>query len=339
MYKLKLLRFIAVLVLGIIYLTVIPVLWGDSPFILTIVIQASIFAIAALGVWLCFTVGLTNIAQAVFLAIGGYTTAILSTKLGLSFWLCLPIAGLVAAFIGFFLGSVTRWLKGIYFGILTFVLNEIMRHGMMLGGDLTGGTVGIGSIPRPDSISIGGWTIIPQFAATDRLLYFYLAAFLLIISIAVVWRLSRCRIGRMNDALRQNDKLAATVGINIVKYRLITFCVSCFLGGIGGAFFAGYTTVILPVTYNLLVSVYLAIYCVCGGLGYIAGPILGAFFFQALFPFLSALHDYQAIIYAVMMIAVILWMPNGVLSLRFRRKKVAKEEIYVGTTTQGKQGG
>lgn len=326
-YKIKSLRFVTLLILGIIYLIVIPLLWSDSAFLLNIVITASVFSIAALGVWLCFTLGLINIGQGVFIAIGGYTTAILSVKLGLSFWLSLPMAGLVAALIGFLLGNVTRWLKGLYFAILTFVLNEVMRLGVMQGGSLTGGSFGILDIPRPDSISIGEWTIIPQFTGVDKLPYYFLAAFLLIISLAVVWQISRCRIGRINDALSQSDRLAASVGINIVKYRLIVICVCCFLGGISGAFFAGYSTVIHPVTYSLWTSIYLILYCLFGGLGYIAGPISGAFFFQAIFPFLSALRDYQALIYASIMIVVILWLPNGALSLRFRRKEVAKQEI------------
>lgn len=327
MYKIKSLRFITPLILGVIYLTMIPVLLSDSAFLLNIIITASVFSIAALGVWLCFTLGLINIGQGVFMAIGGYTTAILSVKLGVSFWLSLPLAGLAAALSGFLLGNVTRWLKGLYFAILTFVLNEVMKLGLMVGGNFTGGAEGITGIARPDSISIGGWTIIPQFTGVDKLLYYFLAAFLLVVSVALVWRLSRSRIGRINDALRQSEKLAASAGINIVKYRLIAICVSSFLGGISGAFFAGFTTTILPTVYTLWTSIYLVIYCLFGGLGYIAGPILGAFFFQAIFPSLAALRDYQAIIYASIMIVVILWLPNGVLSLRFRRKEVAKQEI------------
>jgi len=276
--KLKSPRLLTLLILGIIYLIVMPVVLKGSPYILNILITASIFSIAALWVWLCFTAGLIHIGQGVFMAIGGYTTAILSLRLGISFWLCLPIAGLMAVVVGLGIGSVTRWLKGLYFAMFTFVLNEVMRLGMTAGGDFTGGSEGLTNIARPNSISIGGWTIIPQFTAADKLPYYFLAAFLLIISVAVVWRLSRCQIGKCNSALLQSDKLAAAVGISIVKYRLIAIGVSSFLAGIGGAFVVSFTTTILPQVYTLWVSIYLLIYCLFGGLGYIAGPISSKFY-------------------------------------------------------------
>lgn len=322
-HKLKWTRYIGLFVLGIIYLIVIPLIWGHSSFILNIAITASIFSIAALGVWICFKVGLMNMGQSIFLALGGYCTAILSVKLGLSFWLCLPISGILAAVVGLFLGSVTRWLKGFYFSILTFVLNMAMKQILMIS-DFTGGASGIRNVARPNSVSIGSLTIIPQFNGDNKLPYYFLAAVLLIITVIIIWRLTKCPIGRMTDALCQNDKLAASVGINIVKYRLISICTSSFLAGISGAFFVGYTTVIYPITYTTTESIYLPIYCLFGGVNYLIGPILGAFFFQAVFPFLSILHDYQAIIYALIMIVVIRWLPNGIISLRFRRKKVAE---------------
>jgi branched-chain amino acid transport system permease protein len=164
--------------------------------------------------------------------------------------------------------------------------------------------------------------LFEKFSGAEKLPYFFLVTILLIISITLIWRISKCQIGNINAALNQSDKLAASVGINIVKYRLISICISCFLGGICGAFFAAYTTTVLPQTYQLWTSIYLIIYCLLGGVHYFFGSILGAFFFQAVFPFLRALHQYQALIYASIMIVIILWLPNGILSVRICRKKV-----------------
>jgi len=311
----------AIGILATIYLVVIPVFYHQSFYVLNIIIMASIVSVISLGVWLTFRLGLMNIGQAAFCTIGGYTTALLSIKGGLSFWLCLPISGLTAAFVGVLIGIPVLRLRGTYFAMMTICLGEAVRLLFHNGGEFTGGPNGIWDIPMPGAITLGGLTLIPQFTATSRVPFYLLAGFLLICSLLIVWRVHNSRIGLIFRALSQSSPLCASVGIPVAKFRVIAFAICCFLGGIGGAFMASYMTTIYPESFNIHDSIWFNLYCFLGGLEYISGPILGAFIFTVAFESLRGLKDYQSIIYGILMIAFILWLPNGILSFRLRKKK------------------
>jgi branched-chain amino acid transport system permease protein len=126
--------------------------------------------------------------------------------------------------------------------------------------------------------------------------------------------------------MRQNEELAASIGINVAKYRVIAYGFSCFLGGVGGAFFAAFHQNIYPATYSVTDSVNFMLYCFLGGLDFVFGPVVGAFLLVISFELLHDLQQYQALIYGVLMISCILWLPNGILSLTFRRDRADDQE-------------
>ena len=320
MKKMKGIKPLLVIISVVVYLFVIPFLYEESRYLLNVIIQTSAFSLIAMGVWITFTLGLVNIGQGVFCAIGGYTTAILSQKYGLSFWLCLPLSGFIAAFFGVLIGSPILRLKGIYFAMTTLVLGETVRLFLMNGGKFTGGPDGIVGVPRPGAISISGLTVIPAFETADYLSYYFLAAFLLIGSLLLVWRLDRSRLGQTFKAIKQSDTLASSIGIKISTYRIIAFGCSCFLGGIGGSFFVGYMTSIDPDFYTVWDSINFILYCFLGGLEYLLGPIVGTFILAGSFESLRFLEQYQLLIYACIMISAILWLPNGLLSIGLGNK-------------------
>jgi branched-chain amino acid transport system permease protein len=311
---------LVLVILGAIYLIFIPLFYHDSNYLLNVIITTSALSLMALGVWLTFTLGLINIGQGAFATIGAYVTAVLSVRYGLPFWLCLPISGLVATFIGVLIGMPILRLKGVYFAMITICLGEAVRLVFMNGGKFTGGPDGIWNVPRPGAISIGGWTIIPAFKATDYLSFYFLAAFLLITGIVVVWRLERSRLGQIFKTIRQSDMLASSVGVNIAKYRIIAFGVACFFGGIGGSFLVSYMTTIYPNSYTVFDSINFILYCFLGGLEYLFGAIVGTFILAGSFEALRFMQKYQALLYALVMIAAIMWLPNGLLSIRLGRK-------------------
>jgi branched-chain amino acid transport system permease protein len=299
---------LAIALLVLIALVAIPLALGDQPYLLNVLTNAAALAFISLGVWVTFSIGRINIAQGAFAMIGGYTTAILSTRYGLSFWLCLPLSALITAAIGALIGWPILRLKGVYFAMITLSLTEVVRLAFLNGGEFTQGAIGIVNIPRP--------------AGIDSPVAFYLLAMaLLLLGLVAVWRLSTSRIGWVFRSLRLNEELACSIGIDIAHYRVLAFAFSCALGGLGGAFFAAFLQNIYPASYSVVDSVNFMLYCFLGGLDYVLGPVVGAFVLVIGFEILHGLQQYQSLMYGVLMIGVILWLPNGILSLRLRGRR------------------
>jgi branched-chain amino acid transport system permease protein len=295
----KLTAFVAA---GLAYIVLVPLLLGGRPYWLNVLTNASVLSFASLGVWVTFSIGRVNIAQGAFAMIGGYTTAILSTRYGISWWLCLPISAAVSAVIGAAIGWPILRLRGVYFAMVTLSLTEAVRLAFLNGGDFTQGATGIVNIPRPAGID-------------SPVAFFVLAAVLLVIGVAAVWRLGNSRLGWVFRSMRQNEDLASSIGIDVARYRVIAFAFCCAMGGIAGAFFAAFHQNIYPASYSVADSINFMLYCFLGGLDFVLGPIVGAFLLVIAFELLGALQQYQALLYGILMIAVMLFLPNGLLSL------------------------
>ncbi len=181
---------------------------------------------------------------------------------------------------------------------------------------------GFGESPDRRKSPLEGIKLIPAFTAADYLYFYFLSAVLLILVLLAIRRLDRSRIGWAFRAIRQSDALAASVGIHVARYRIMAFGISCFLGGIAGSFMVSYMTTIYPNSYTIADSINFMLYCFLGGLDFILGPIVGTIILvgssEALRLFVE--QEYQALIYAVIMIGAVLWLPNGVLSLSWRSK-------------------
>ncbi len=314
----KTIVYIAILIF---YLVIFPILTVNKEYIQTIVITATILSIIGLGVWLTFSIGRINIGQAAFASIGGYTTAILLTKLGLSFWICLPLSGIIAAFLAAILGLAILRLKGVYFSMLTLTLTLTVMLLFLNIPKLSNGANGIMNIPRPDALKIFGLTIIPDFKEKSHLSFYFLSAFLMLLTLGIVWRINTSRLGWVFRALRESEELASSIGINIVKYRIIAYAICSFLGGIGGSIFTVFIQNIFPANFQVTDSIYYMLYCFLGGLDYVVGPVVGSFILTVSYELLRPVQKYQEGIYAILMIVLMLWLPNGILSIKLRRRK------------------
>jgi branched-chain amino acid transport system permease protein len=287
-------------------LIALPVLLRDDPYWLSVATNANILSVGGLGLWLMFSIGRIDIAQGAFAAIGGYTTAILSTRYGISFWVCLPLSALSAALVATVIGWPILRLKGVYFAMITLSLTEVTRLAALNGGALTNGADGL--------------VAIPQAALLDGPMQFYLlSAVLMLLAALLVWRIAGSRIGSIFRSMRQNEDLASSLGINITHYRIIAFAVASGMGGVCGSFLAESQQNIFPGTYTIADSIDFMLYCFLGGLDFVLGPIVGTYLLVFAFEFLDALQRYQALLYGILMIAVMLFLPNGLLSLRRRR--------------------
>lgn len=320
-------RAVVIAVLSLLYLLIIPVIFHGDNYVLNVIITSSILSIISMGVWLIFNIGRINIGQGAFALIGAYVTAIFAVRFHLSFWLCLPLAGIVAAFLGFLIGIPILRLKGVYFDMLTLCMTEAAMLLVLNFERLTQGARGIMNIPLPGALAIAGVTLIPAFVPGQYLSFYYLAAAILVVTLLALQRLDMSRIGWIFRALRQSETLALSSGIDIVKYRLIAYTICCFLGGIGGSLFAVYVQSVFPGSFNVTDSINYMLYCFLGGLDYIMGPILGAFLLTISFETLRVIQRFQEGIYACLMIGFMLFLPNGLLSLGHVFREAAAKRI------------
>ncbi|WP_406649251.1 branched-chain amino acid ABC transporter permease [Aliisedimentitalea scapharcae] len=279
--------------------------------------SVALLAIASAGVWLTFYIGRINIGQGAFALIGAYVSAILVVKAGWSFWISLPAAGLFAALVAVVIGLPILRLRGVYFAMITLVLTQVVTL-TALALPITNGAKGISSIPLPAGMSILGIPLIPDFAAmaNTKLAFYYTACILMITTYAALYRLVNSRLGHLCRSMQQNEELASSIGVNISYIRIVVFAISSFFGGIGGAMFGSIAQSVYPSSFQVADSVNFMLNCFLGGLGYVFGPMLGTLVLYFGWDLLFELGKYQMLVYSIILIAVIRFLPNGLLSLR-----------------------
>jgi branched-chain amino acid transport system permease protein len=282
--------------------------------------SVALLSIGSAGVWLTFYIGRINIGQGAFALMGGYVSAILMTKFGVSFWATLPLAGIFCAAISVLIGLPILRLRGVYFAMITLVLTEVTRL-TALALPVTNGAKGITSIPLPGALKVFGITIIPDFAtmANPKLAFYLLAVTLMVLSYAALWRIVNSRLGHLCRSLQQNEELAASIGVNTAYLRILAYAISSFFGGLAGAVFVAISQSIYPSSFAVTDSVNFMLYCFVGGLGFVSGPMLGTFLLYFGWDLLSVAKEYQLLIYSSAMIALMLVLPNGVFSLLDRK--------------------
>lgn len=296
---------------------------GRSDFYYTLT-SVALLSIGAAGVWLTFYIGRINIGQGAYALAGGYLSAILITKAGFSFWATLPLAGLFCAAISVAIGLPILRLRGVYFAMVTLVLTEVARL-TALALPITNGAKGITSIPLPGELSVFGITLIPDFAtmANSRQAFYFVAATVMVLTYLILWRIVNSRLGHLCRSLQQNEELSASIGVNTAWLRVLAYAISSFFGGIAGAMFVAISQSIYPSSFVVQDSVNFMLYCFLGGLGYVFGPLLGTLLLYFGWDLLSATGKYQLLIYSGTLVALMLALPNGVLSL-FDRKGARK---------------
>ncbi|ESX64317.1 branched-chain amino acid ABC transporter permease [Mesorhizobium sp. M0027] len=284
--------------------------------------SVALLSIASAGVWVTFYIGRINIGQGAFALMGGYVSAILVVQYGVSFWLTLPLAGLFCAAASVLIGLPILRLRGVYFAMVTLVLTEVARL-LALALPITNGAKGMVSIPLPGGISIFGLTILPDFAAlpNPRPAFYLVSVVLMALCFAALYRLVHSRIGKLCQSLQQNEELASSIGVNIAYLRVIAYAFSSFLGGLGGAMFVAISQSIYPSSFTVTDSVNFMLNCFLGGLGHVFGPMIGTFVLYFGWDFLFETGEFQLLIFSSVLIALMLFLPNGLLSLRLFGKK------------------
>ena len=282
--------------------------------------SVALLAIASAGVWLTFYIGRINIGQGAFALIGAYVSAILVVKADWSFWISLPAAGLFAAVVAILIGLPILRLRGVYFAMITLVLTQVVTL-TALALPITNGARGISNIPLPSGISVFGIPILPDFATMEntKLAFYYTACIIMLLTYAALYRLVNSRLGHLCRSMQQNEELASSIGVNISYIRIVIFAISSFFGGLGGAMFGSIAQSVYPSSFQVADSVNFMLNCFLGGLGYVFGPMLGTLVLYFGWDLLFEFGKYQMLIYSTVLIVIIRFLPNGLLSIRFSK--------------------
>jgi len=296
---------------------------------LTVMSTAYIFALATVGLNLItgYT-GQFNLAHSGFMAVGAYTVGILTVDYQVSFWIAFALSGVVATLLGFFLGLVSLRLKGHYFSIFTLCVGYIMFLVIEKWESLTHGTVGIIGIPAPTAIG-------PVSFDSPRSLY-YLVFFFLVIGVWFMHRIVNSLLGRTFVAIRNSDDLAESLGIPLMRNKLLAFMLSVFYAGLAGGLYAGFVRFLGPGLAGVEHTFDMTMYMLVGGLGTLLGPLLGALSVPWLTQYLQFLQEYRFIVFGPILILLVIFLPHGIVGTfmgwRARREALAVPAARPATT-------
>ena len=264
----------------------------------SVILQIGIYILLAVSLNVATGyLGQLPLGHAGFMAVGAYTAALIWKNLpGKSVGIIvlgLVAGGLLAAVTGVVIGIPALRLKGDYLAIVTLGFGEIIRVLIINLPDLTGGTPGLMSIPKHSNFMVVYITVI--------------------LSCMLIHTLMKSRHGRAILAIRENEISAEASGVNTTFYKVLAFTVSAFFAGVAGGLYAGYTGILTPGNFNFMTSINILVMVVLGGLGSMAGSIIAAGILTALPLALQSFNKYRMVIYAVLLIAVMIFKPSGLL--------------------------
>ncbi|EXF94669.1 leucine/isoleucine/valine transporter permease subunit [Pseudomonas fluorescens HK44] len=273
--------------------------------------------------------GLLDLGYVGFYAVGAYSYALLSHYYGLSFWICLPIAGLMAATFGFLLGFPVLRLRGDYLAIVTLGFGEIIRLFLRNLTGLTGGPNGISNIPKPSLFGLsfertaaeGVQTFHEFFGLTynpvSKVVFLYLVALLLaLFALFVINRLLRMPIGRAWEALREDEIACRALGLNPTVIKLSAFTLGACFAGFAGSFFAARQGLVTPESFTFIESATILAIVVLGGMGSQLGVVLAAVVMILLPELMRDFSEYRMLMFGALMVLMMIWRPQGLLPMQ-----------------------
>ncbi|WP_408904342.1 high-affinity branched-chain amino acid ABC transporter permease LivM [Pararoseomonas sp. SCSIO 73927] len=340
--------FVAPLLLG--FAVVLPFLPGTSRYVLDLGILVLTYVMLGWGLNIVVGLaGLLDLGYVAFYAVGAYAYALLSTQFGLSFWVCLPLAGILAAFWGVLLGFPVLRLRGDYLAIVTLAFGEIIRVLLINWVSLTGGPNGISGIPRPSFFGLsfsagGGPGSFSDFfglepSPTHRVVFlYYLILVLALLTNWVTLRLRRQPLGRAWEALREDEIACRALGINVTNTKLTAFAIGAMFGGFAGAFFATRQAFISPESFTFIESAIILAIVVLGGLGSQLGVALAALVMIGGFEAFRDLEEYRMLVFGGAMVAIMVWRPRGLVSTRTPSIALGKRRAISGDLVGEGQG-
>jgi branched-chain amino acid transport system permease protein len=260
-------------------------------------------------------VGELPLGHTAFLGIGAYAAALLSSKVGLPFHYTLICAAAIAAVSGLLIGAITLRLRGPFFVIVTLCFAEVLRLIANNWVGLTNGPMGISGIPKPAWSTSGD--VLHQ-----KLTFYYVGVLLAAITLYVSYRFVFSNIGRAAIAVRENRFVAQSVGIWPFYFGLITFVLAAAISGLAGGYYAYYVSFVGPEVFGFSFMISMLIMVLAGGKGTLAGPVVGAVLVVLLEEFLRDFKDLRFSIFGLVVVAVVLFLPRGLMGFITRRHEL-----------------
>jgi branched-chain amino acid transport system permease protein len=310
----------------LIFALLVPVLFYSNRYLLDLGILVLTYVMLGWGLNIVVGLaGLLDLGYVAFYAVGAYSYALLATNFHLSFWICLPVAGILAAFWGILLGFPVLRLRGDYLAIVTLAFGEIIRLVLLNWQSLTGGPNGIPSIPRPSFFGLPFTDAEGSFASTFGLDYspthrvvflFYLILALALLTNFVTLRLRRLPIGRAWEAMREDEIACRSLGINTTTTKLTAFAIGAMFGGFAGSFFATRQGFISPESFSFNESALILAIVVLGGMGSQLGVAVAALVMLGGFELFREFALYRMLIFGAAMVLIMIWRPRGLVATR-----------------------
>jgi len=302
--------------------------------------------------------GLLDLGYVAFYAVGAYAYALLGTHYGLSFWILLPAAGIMAAFWGILLGFPVLRLRGDYLAIVTLAFGEIIRLVLINWREVTNGSAGISGIPKVSFFGLISFNVsdpnyiskvlgIAQSGAYYKIFLYYLAVLLCLLTAFVTMRLRAMPVGRAWEALREDEIACRSLGINTTTTKLTAFATGAMFGGFAGSFFAARQGFVSPESFVFLESAIILAIVVLGGMGSLGGIAVAAAvmiggteilrelgFLKAVFGPDFTPELYRMLLFGLAMVIVMVWKPRGFVGSRQPTAFLKERKAVSGSFTK-----
>ena len=257
-------------------------------------------ALLALSIYLTLSCGMLVIANAAFMGIGAYTSALLTMNYGAPFPLALAAGMAAPALMAFVIGKPTLRLSGVYLAMATLAFGEVVRIALLNAESLTGGALGLNGIPQ----STQGWHV----------------ALALVCTLALLWRLRRSKIGRAFEAIKEDETAAGLMGIDVGAHKMLAFVLGAVIAGLAGTLNAHLTFFIGPNEYGFDRAVDILTMAILGGINTLTGPVIGAVILTLLPELLRSFKDFRLVVNGFILVLIVLFLPKGIWDpARFRQ--------------------
>ena len=298
---------------------IFPLIAG-SEYQIYVMALAFIWAIAVYGLNIITGFcGQLNLAHGGFFAIGAYVVAILTVDHGWAFWPAFIASGVFSAVFGFLVGIVSLRLKEHYFAIFTLCVGFIIYLLLDKWEALTHGSLGIINIAPPEGFGLIDFT--------ETVPFYYLVLFFLVLAIVLVSRISSSLVGRTFLAIRISDDLAQSLGINLMRNKVLAFVLSTVYAGLAGGLYAGVVRFIGPAEAEVVHTFDIITYLLVGGIGTLMGPLVGTMMITWLTQAVQSFEEYRMIVFGPMLVLLVIFMPKGVVGtfLTWRGRRLASK--------------
>ncbi len=285
-----------------------------SEFYLTVLCEALVMSLLALSFNLLFGyMGQLSFGQAAFYGLGGYTVAMLMTKVHLNFWMSIVAGVLVASMMGLIVGYFCVRLRGIYFAILTLAFGQLIFFIVFKWHNFTGGDDGIQGV-------------FPPLILKSPAVYYYFLLGVFLLAAFVLWRIIHSPFGQAVQAMRENSERTEFLGINIARYQLITFVIAAAIAGLAGAIWVPFYRSVAPSYLTWIKSGEPVMAAILGGPSLFYGPILGMFIMTFFHAWVLGFTVYWPVVMGILILIIIFFLPGGILGFAQEKFKARKKE-------------